>query len=112
MHNGTYNSLEIKLDNSHDIHIFDDDNNNFSFKPYSGVIESDNGLTLQKYGEYDENATKLTSEDIMTKRIYLSDVDENGYKTDIILRPINIDGKPKIQFIMKCGENEEIFYMP
>ena len=112
MHNGTYNSLEIKLDNRNDIHFYDDDNNNFSFKPYSGVIETDNGLTLQKYGEYDENATKITSEDIMTKRIYLSDVDENGYKTDIILRPINIDGKPKIQFIMKCGENEELFYMP
>ena len=112
MHNGTYNSLEIKLDNRNDIHIFDDDNNNFSFKPYTGIIESDNGITLQKYGEYDENATKITSEDIMTKRIYLSDVDENGCKTDIIIRPINIDGKPKIQFIMKCEEEEVVFYMP
>lgn len=112
MNNNTYTPLEIKLDNRHDIHFYDDNDNNFSFKPYSGIIESENGLTLQKYGEYDENATKITSEDIMTKRIYLSDIDENGYKTDIIIRPFNINGIPKLQLIMKCGENEEIIYLP
>jgi len=112
MNNGTYNSLEIKLDNRNDIHIFDDDNNNFSFKPYSGIIETDNGLMIQKYGEYDENATRITSEDIMTKRIQLLNVDDNGEETVIMIQPINIDGKPKLQFAMRCGENEEIFYMP
>ena len=111
MNNGTYTPLEIKLDNKHDIHIFDD-NNNFSFKPYSGIIETDNGLMIQKYGEYDENATKITSEDIMTKRIQLSNIDENGDETVIMIKPINIDGKPKLQFIMICGENEEFFYLP
>lgn len=112
MNNGTYSSLEIKLDNRHDIHIFDEDDHNFSFKPYSGIIETDNGLMIQKYGEYDENATRITSEDIMTKRIHLLNVDDNGEETVIMIQPINIDGKPKLQFAMRCGENEEIIYLP
>lgn len=112
MNNGNYNSLEIKLDNRYDIHIYDDDDNHFSFKPYSGIIESDNGIVIQKYREYDDNATRITSDDITTKRIQLLNEDENGEQTIIIMQPINIDGQPKLQLAMKYGDYEEIIYFP